>query len=346
MDKRKPVIACILLVSIICMFATVACRPIKEGEAVKATIAYIKDPDGLESGYSSQVLIALSMMRHDHGFEYDVLEGGNTAQIKGNVESAINNSSYRLVFATSYIANAELAKRSREVGGTKKISTIGFEASGENIASFTFRNEEISFLVGAMSATISKTGHVAYIGAFDDSSSIPFRVGFAAGAKTVNPRAVVYEEFLQSYVNPAKMSETVAILEKSGCDVVFANCGASVLGVDNEKLSPGLKVVLASGFDFESPKIVARINTDVQSVVSDMIEMFLNDELAADNDYSYGYVNGIFTISVRENMDNAVRTLERYKQVFAEYVPEIPRTEEELEEFDFEYWSTVTVSSD
>jgi basic membrane lipoprotein Med (substrate-binding protein (PBP1-ABC) superfamily) len=314
----------------------------KEENVVDATIAYLEDARGLGSGYSKQTTLALSMMKHDYGFEYKVFSAVDNNNVKENAANAMKESSLKLIFGTSYIASSELAKLSEQTGKTKTIVSIGHFIPNDNVVSFTLRNEEASYLIGAIAATESSNGHVAYIGGFDDDDSIPFRIGFTAGAKTVNPSVKVSEIFLLSYNNPAKMGDALTTLVQDGCDVIFSNCGASILGLDLAEGAEDMKILLASGFDIDSPQVIARISTDVQIVVSEMLELYLNEELSG-NEYSYGYTNGIFTISLKEGLDGALSTLERYKRIFAYYIPEIPRDELELSEFDFEYMRTVEV---
>ena len=60
-----------------------------------------------------------------------------------------------------------------------------------NVQSVVFKEQEGSFLVGAMAALASKTGKVGFVGGMDIPLIRKFECGYEQGAKYANPKAEV-----------------------------------------------------------------------------------------------------------------------------------------------------------
>jgi len=99
-----------------------------------------------------------------------------------------------------------------------------------NLYAMLFAQNEGSFVVGAMAATLSKTGKVAFMGGMDNTVLDDFYVGFANGAKYINPNASVNLSWMNSFSDPATGKDVSTGLYNAGYDVVFACGGQAGLG--------------------------------------------------------------------------------------------------------------------
>lgn len=118
-----------------------------------------------------------------------------------------------------------------------------------NVRSVTFREEQGSFLVGALAAMVSKTGKIGFVGGQDIALIRKFACGYEQGAKHVNKDAEVYQNMTGStgaaWNNPTKGGELAKSQFDRGADVVFAAAGGTGLGVyqaakDSEKYAIGV----------------------------------------------------------------------------------------------------------
>lgn len=118
-----------------------------------------------------------------------------------------------------------------------------------NVRSVTFREEQGSFLVGALAAMVSKSGKVGFVGGQDIALIRKFACGYEQGAKHVNKDAEVYQNMTGStgaaWNNPTKGGELAKSQFDRGADVVFAAAGGTGLGVyqaakDNGKYAIGV----------------------------------------------------------------------------------------------------------
>ena len=105
-----------------------------------------------------------------------------------------------------------------------------YEKGDANVLGMLFAQNEGSFVVGAMAAMLSETGKVAFMGGMDNTVLDDFFVGFANGAKYVNPDASVNCSWMNSFNDPAMGKDVATGLYEAGYDVVFACGGQAGLG--------------------------------------------------------------------------------------------------------------------
>ncbi len=118
-----------------------------------------------------------------------------------------------------------------------------------NVQSVVFKEQEGSFLVGAMAAMASKTGKVGFVGGMDIPLIRRFGCGYEQGAKFANAKAEVFANMTgttgAAWNDPARGGELAKAQFAKGADVVFAAAGATGMGVyqaakDSGKLAIGV----------------------------------------------------------------------------------------------------------
>ncbi len=118
-----------------------------------------------------------------------------------------------------------------------------------NVQSVVFKEQEGSFLVGAMAALASKTGKVGFVGGMDIPLIRKFECGYEQGAKFANPKAEVFQNMTgttgAAWNDPARGGELAKAQFAKGADVVFAAAGGTGTGVyqaakDSGKLAIGV----------------------------------------------------------------------------------------------------------
>ena len=126
---------------------------------------------------------------------------------------------------------------------------IDMVVDNPNVRSVTFREEQGSFLVGALAAMASKSGKIGFVGGQDIALIRKFACGYEQGAKHINADAEVYQNMTGStgaaWNNPTKGGELAKSQFDRGADVVFAAAGGTGLGVyqaakDNGKFAIGV----------------------------------------------------------------------------------------------------------
>ncbi|HVE82235.1 MAG TPA: BMP family ABC transporter substrate-binding protein [Myxococcales bacterium] len=120
-----------------------------------------------------------------------------------------------------------------------------------NVRSVTFREEQGSFLVGALAGLVTKGNKVGFVGGMEVPLIKKFEAGFKAGVMATNPKAKVLANYTGSFDNVAMGKQVGQDLVAKGADVVFQAAGADGLGVIQavKEARAGGKPVFVIGVD-------------------------------------------------------------------------------------------------
>jgi simple sugar transport system substrate-binding protein len=98
---------------------------------------------------------------------------------------------------------------------------------------------QVYYLNGLMAGALTKSGKVAYVGAFPIPEVKRHLGAFALGVRAVNPRATIHVRWLFSWFDPAKAKEATEALLAEGADVfAFTEDSPTVVQVAGQKGLP------------------------------------------------------------------------------------------------------------
>jgi basic membrane protein A and related proteins len=104
-----------------------------------------------------------------------------------------------------------------------------------NVAGLEFREEEGSYLVGAVAALVSKTHHVGFVGGMDIPLIHKFEAGYKAGVAAVCPTCTVHVAYAgatpEAFRDPVKGKALATSEITAGADVLFHAAGTTGHGV-------------------------------------------------------------------------------------------------------------------
>lgn len=104
-----------------------------------------------------------------------------------------------------------------------------------NLRALKFREEEGSFLVGALAAMVGKSKKVGFVGGMDIALIHKFEAGFRAGVKAVCPDCEVLVNYAgvtpEAFRNPLRGKEIALSMYNQGVNVVYHASGSTGLGV-------------------------------------------------------------------------------------------------------------------
>jgi basic membrane protein A and related proteins len=100
-----------------------------------------------------------------------------------------------------------------------------------NLAGLTFKEEEGSYLVGAMAALTSKTGKIGFIGGMDSPIIRKFQAGYLAGARAVRPDIRVVSKYAgitgAAFNDPTKGYQIATQMYQEGADIIYHASGGT-----------------------------------------------------------------------------------------------------------------------
>ena len=104
-----------------------------------------------------------------------------------------------------------------------------------NLAALKFREEEGSFLVGAIAALAGRSKKVGFVGGMDIPLIHKFEAGYRAGVRHVCPDCTVIAQYAgvtpEAFRNPGKGKELALSQYQAGVNVIFHASGSTGLGV-------------------------------------------------------------------------------------------------------------------
>ena len=186
-----------------------------------------------------------------------------------------------IVFGVGFLFSDDVKQLAKEFPD-KKFACVDFTVNPAdtlppNLLALTFKEEEGSFLEGALAALTSKTHKVGFVGGMEIPLIQKFQAGYVAGAHAVDPRCEVLVKYAgntgTAFKDPTKGKELALAEYHAGADVIFHASGSTGLGVfeaarELHKLAIGVDADQyheAPGFILTS--MVKRVDTAVYEAI-------------------------------------------------------------------------------
>lgn len=103
-----------------------------------------------------------------------------------------------------------------------------------NVTSVTYKENEGSYLVGAIAALKTGTGKIGYIGAADVPLLHKFEAGYVAGAQSINPDIEIVVEYIakdgSGFSQPLEAKRLANHQYESGIDIIYTVAAGAGLG--------------------------------------------------------------------------------------------------------------------
>ncbi|MDO4492479.1 MAG: BMP family ABC transporter substrate-binding protein [Clostridia bacterium] len=201
-----------------------------------------------------------------------------------------------------------------------------FEANPrENVLSLLFKQNEGSYVVGAMAAMASKSGHISFCGGMSNIVLNDFYEGYKQGAAAINPDINCELTWMNSFSDSSKGKDVATASYSQGVDVVFACGGSAGLGVFEAAIECG--DVYAIGVDgdqgayFESvgqtekaAKIITSMTKNVNRGFYDTAKKAIEGTLEYGQNYRLG-LDGDYVGAAVTSTTNAVFSAEQMAKI-------------------------------
>src|ERR1700738_2836911 len=149
-----------------------------------------------------------------------------------------------LVIGVGFIFTDDLANLAKEYPNTAFAGidyALATDKNGNvippppNVAALKFREEEGSYLVGALAALVGHSKKIGFVGGMDIPLIHKFEAGYRSGVKKVCPDCQVIAQYAgtsgDAFKNPAKGKELALAQYGQAADVIFHAAGSTGLGV-------------------------------------------------------------------------------------------------------------------
>jgi len=211
-----------------------------------------------------------------------------------------------LVIGVGFIFTDDLATLAREYPAISFAGidyALATDAAGNvippppNIAALKFREEEGSYLVGALAALVGNTKKVGFVGGMDIPLIHKFEAGYRAGVKKVCPDCQVIAQYAgvtpDAFKNPGKGKELALSQYQQGVEVIFHAWGSTGQGVfEAARATRKLAIGVDSDQNDEAPgHVLTSMVKGVNAVTFDAIQRVQSNTFKG-GIYSFGLKEG------------------------------------------------------
>jgi basic membrane protein A len=210
---------------------------VAHGGAVR--LAMVTDTGGLgDQAFNDNAYLGLREAKAKLHAEIAVLQSRSAADYQPNL-TVLAAKAYDAIFAAGYLMARDVDQVAT-LFPQRHFVLIDAVVPEPNVTSVTFREQEGSFLAGAAAAMVTKTKTIAFIGGVDIPLIVKFGVGYAAGARQIDPSITVLFKYVGAFDDPAAAKEIAGVLIDQHADVLYSAASKSGLGViDEVKRRPG-----------------------------------------------------------------------------------------------------------
>ena len=184
-------------------------------------------------------------------------------------------------------------------------TTVDYKKPGlNNVYSILYKQNEGSFLVGALAALITTSGMpktnpepiIGFLGGMDIPVINDFLVGYIEGAKYINPNIKVLISYVGSFNDPAKGKELSLAMYRQGADIIFNVAGNTGVGLleaakEADKWAIGVDSDQALIYEDIDKEIAKRIVTSMMKNVD--VSIFRGLKLHLEGKLKYGQAEAL-----------------------------------------------------
>jgi len=192
-----------------------------------------------DKSFNDAAYKGLEKAKEELGVDFEVIDPGDGSDRESALRKLASKKDIGIVFGVGFIFTDDINNIAAEFP-EKKFACIDYSVSPDkqipaNIAAVEFKEEEGSFLVGALAALISKTNTIGFIGGMESTLIRKFESGYKQGAAHMNPGCKVLSGYVsvtpEGFKNPGKAKEIALSQYAGGADIIYHASGLSGLGL-------------------------------------------------------------------------------------------------------------------
>jgi len=260
-----------------------------------------------DQSFADLAVAGLIEARDELGIVFDYRELGNEPNYEKGIKELVEEDN-DLIFAVGFSLQADLEKIAK-ANPEQQFVLVDSESDIENIHSITFKENEGSYLAGALAAKASKTGKVAFLGGMVDPVIEKFEKGFAEGARATNPNIEVIVAYADTFSDDKVGKAMAAKMITQGSDVLYAAAGYTGVGLLQQAQESG---VLAIGVDtdqytYAEKAVVSSMLKNIDVAVYEFVENYTKEKPTGQQRVALGMKEKAMKLAPVRVIDNATR---------------------------------------
>lgn len=240
--------------------------------------------------YNDLVYAGLDRAQKELGIDFDYVEPQSIADFETFLQQMASTRMYDVIISVGY-DQVEPLKKVAPQFPNQKFAIIDENVALPNVASFVSKEEEGSFLVGALAGMVKKTdlvkanNTIGFISALDIPLLDRFYAGYEAGARYVNPDIKVIANYVggNAPFSDITTAKEIALKQFSqGADIIYHAAGGSGLGLFQAAKEKGFYAIGVNSNQnvIDPDHIVASMLKRVDNAAYVIAESLVNGNLA------------------------------------------------------------------
>lgn len=214
--------------AVILCAAVAACSPGYQAGS-QARFGLVTDVGGLgDQSFNDSAYAGLVAAGRRFHARVQVLQSRSAPDYQPNL-SVFATQHYDTIVAVGFLMANDLAEVAQR-WPDRHFAIVDAVVDRPNVASITFKEQDGSFLAGALAAMVTKTKTIGFLGGIDVPLLRKFEVGYAAGAREIDPSVRVLVKYIGSFDDAAAGKELTDVLYDAHADVVYTAAGKGGLG--------------------------------------------------------------------------------------------------------------------
>ena len=245
MRKLLALVAALVVVHVALLFVRPAPAPAAQAKSdTGVNVGIVLDIGGLgDKSFNDGAYRGAQLAEKELGAHVRLVEPGEDADREAGIR-LLAAENMDLVVGVGFIFTDDVTQLAKEYPNTRFAVvdySISTDKSGNpippppNVAAIKFKEEEGSFLVGALAAMVGVSKKLGFVGGMDVPLIWKFEAGYRAGVKYVCPDCTVIVQYAgvtpAAFRNPGKGKELALSQYAQGANVIYHASGATGLGV-------------------------------------------------------------------------------------------------------------------
>jgi len=257
--------------------------------SAKSKIGLVFDVGGKgDKSFNDAAYRGLERAKRNLGIDFEVIDPGAGEDRESALRKLASKPEIGLIFGIGFIFTDDITQIAKDFPD-KKFACIDYTVDKtkeipSNLLALEFKEEEGSFLVGALAAYISTTGKIGFVGGMESPLIKKFETGYTNGARYVNKNIKILSAYVgvtgEGFKNSSKAKEIALTQYNNGVDIIYHASGLSGIGVF-EAAKEMKKLVIGVDLDQyeEAPGFVLTSMTkQVDEMIYKAIVDFKNNE--------------------------------------------------------------------
>lgn len=221
------------------------CSSKKEESADKLSVGIVLGEGSInDQSFNQSTWEGLKKAEKDFGIHVKYLESKQESDYIQNIETLVDED-MDLIIGVGY----QLKDSIKDAAGSypdQKFALMDetYDKIPENVVPVTFKEQEAAYLAGVISANMTKTKSVGFIGGLPAPGVVKYQYGFKYGVESANKDVKVSEQYANSFSDQAKGKSIAKQMYAGNVDLILSAAGDAGTGAieaakENNKLAIG-----------------------------------------------------------------------------------------------------------